>query len=208
MLAKMLMSSRQITFIATASTQTTSNTTSLTISKPTGTLQNDLMIAVMGGGFSGSSSYSLAGWTQVYTRSGSGGLTIFYRVAGASEGASYTFTCTNSNRQGGSIITYRYAAYDTVGTAALDTNPLVAPSITLNNNYSLLLAVYLANSASRTPTTPTNMTSVVSNTDADAPSWAVFSQLLNIGATGTRSSTIGTASNVTGILLSIKPQRY
>lgn len=177
--------------------------TTLVISVPTH-VSGDLLLAFMIGSFSGGSNWTQANWTELYDRSGNGGPAVFYKVAGASEPSTYTFTQTNNNTYSGAIAVFRNAQIDVVGTAALDTDPLVAPSINVSENNSILIGFYGANSASRTPSTPTGMSNIIMDNNASSPSFAVFTETVNIGATGTRSSTIGTTSSTTGILLSLK----
>jgi hypothetical protein len=182
--------------------QAAAATTPLTINKPTNTAQGDIMVAVM----CADTNVTWTGdtdWTEVADLGDTSSLRIAYKVAGASEGASYAFTYAASVKKlSGCIITYRYAAYDTIGAFASPATDVIAPQITAAGG--LLLAAYAVSSASRTWSTPSGMASVCSDTDATAPGYAVFSQEINAGATGTRTSTCSTNSGNAGILLSLK----
>lgn len=179
------------------------STNSLVLTVPTH-LPGDLLLAFMVGSFSGTSDWTQASWIQLYDRNGNGGPAIFYKIAGSSEPSTYTFSQANNNSYSGAMAVFRNAQVDVVGTAALDTDPLVAPSISVSENNSILIGFYGANSASRTPSTPTGMSNIIMDNNASSPSFAVFTQTVNLGSSGTRSSTIGNNNATTGILLSLK----
>lgn len=169
------------------------------------------MIAFMGCGTSGSG-YSWTGdtgWTEVCDQVAGANLRIAYKVATASEPSSYTFTLNTSvSSKGASILTYRYAAYDTIaGAFTTGANPLVLSSISPSLSQSLLLAVGARAAASVTLGTPTSMTARVTDNDATAPSYIVCDQTVSKGPTGTRSMSTGSTTNVAGIMLAIKPIR-
>lgn len=95
-----------ISFVAAADAHNYYTSGTLTISKPTGTIQNDLMIAVVGGTPS-----TLSGWTKLGgdAASGTSGGTfrVFYKLAGASEGSSYNWSITSATDAWGAIVSYR-----------------------------------------------------------------------------------------------------
>lgn len=198
-------------FVASASTTNSVSQTTIVVDKPTGTVENDLMIAIMGAGTTGSS-YSWTGdtgWTEVCDQATGTNLRIAYKVATASEPASYTFTLnTNVSSKGASILTYRYAAYDTIaGTFTTAANPLLLTTISPTQSQSILLAVGARAAASVTLGTPAGMTARVTDNDATAPSYIVCEQPTPKGPTGTRSISTGSTTNVAGIMLSITPTR-
>lgn len=192
------------TFIASATSETADP---LVISKPTGTAQNDLMIAIMCAEAGKQTSWSGdTGWTEVADQGIRPSLRIAYKVAGPSEGASYTFTPSAGGLTvSGCILTYRYATYDTIGSVATAADPLVASQITVASDFSVLIAAFARSAASITCTTPTGMTARVTQNNATDPSYLVADERVLAGATGTRSSTVGSTTNVAGVLLSIKP---
>jgi len=111
------------------SAQAGTTTTTLTINVPTGTVQNDVMIASiafrpLSGQFSSNITVSPpAGWTQLYyftNTSNYNAMAVYYRVAGASEPPSYTWTfaCNAS-------CTFQAAAGGIVSFSGVDTtNPI------------------------------------------------------------------------------------
>jgi hypothetical protein len=101
-----------------ASSQATGSTTSVTISAPAGLMPNDVMIAAIHCGWcnSGSAITAPAGWTLINQTSNTGSgcgsgntsiqLATFYKVAGASEPSSYTFTGNTNQMYVGGIVAY------------------------------------------------------------------------------------------------------
>ena len=120
----------------------------LTISKPTGTVQNDLMVAVLCRDNSGSPMSAPAGWTVQSERnvSTANRFGLFYKVAGASEPASYDFAINDTNESVvGTIVTLTGQSTTTpVDTYAEQTGSSespAAPSITPSAN-TLILNIY------------------------------------------------------------------
>lgn len=195
-------------FVASASTSNSNGSSTLVISKPTGTAEGDLMVAVMAS--DGTVTWSGdTGWTELADQGSTPSLCVAYKIAGASEGPSYTFTSSNNTRKlSGSILTYRYAAYDVISSFVQDTNPLVIPSISPSQSQSILLATGARNTTSVTPTTPVGMTAVVTDSDANSPAYIICSQVTPKGSTGTRSINVSSNNGGTaGIMLAIKPTR-
>lgn len=97
-----------ISFIAANGTGNAAGATTLTVTKPTGVASGDVMVATVGA--SGTATLSPpAGWTQVAdTTTGASLRQIsFYRVAGSSEPASYSFSLGASRTASGGIADYR-----------------------------------------------------------------------------------------------------
>lgn len=194
-----------IEFVA-LSTATTSSTT-LTINKPTGTTQGNLLIAIVFADpnvtWSGDT-----GWTEVVDQGSGPSIRVAYKVAGASEASNYTFTSSASGLIGGAIFTYKNALYDTVG--AIQTGVTggvqVAPSITLAENASTLIAVF-ARAQTTTWSAPSAGLSLLTTQTVVRPAWAIFHQTdLPSGSTGTRQATpANTAGTLACVLIGIKP---
>lgn len=93
-----------ISFVAASNAHNFYSSGTLTITKPTGTVNDDLMIAVIGGTPS-----TLTGWTQIGTgASGTSLATVrAYWKKAASEGASYAWSITSSTDAWGVIVSYR-----------------------------------------------------------------------------------------------------
>jgi hypothetical protein len=197
-----------IEFVALAQHQNSTTATTLVINKPTGVQEGDLMVAVM----ATDSSVTWTGdtsWTEVSDTGNRTGLRIAWKRAGASEGASYTFTSSSSRRLSGVILAYRNATFGTMGTVqdystAPSGNIMVAPSITVADPGSRLLAAYANRISSTTYTTPSGMTSRAVDANATAPSWHVFDQEVGAGASGTRSSTASDAKDSACVLFALR----
>jgi hypothetical protein len=119
----MAIARRAITVLA----DTTAN--SVTINKPTGTVDGDVMLAVFlhATGTSDVSLTAPAGWTMIGSAGVNGDLNgkAWYKVA-ASEGANYTFTSTTSND--GVIMIASYSGVD--NTTPINTSAQNYPSAT------------------------------------------------------------------------------
>lgn len=205
-----------ITYVDSASTQNTVTTGTLVINKPTGTAEGDLMLAFVG--LAGASTTAVitwtvpADWTEVYDRgtagnSGVNNFAIAYKIANAAEGASYTFTSTQSIRArtaAGSILTYRGAVWDKLGnlTANVGGASMSLASITPTNAQNYVIAYVTTSDASQTYPTPVGMTSRVADSGGTGPSYTIWDQPWTNVATGNRIT--ATQSNSSGLLLSIK----
>ena len=93
--------------IATASLVTTGGGDNLTITKPTSTAEGDMLIAIIGAE-GNANDPSLSGWTEIFgvADGTSARLTCLAKKAGASEGASYTFTGGGDSASGHAYLGY------------------------------------------------------------------------------------------------------
>ena len=194
-------------FISFAKNQTGGTASSLTINKPGGTVENDLMVMIIAS-TSTITWTQVAGWTEIFDV---GGLVAAYKVAGASEAASYTPSATSVANHSGIIVTYRNAFFDIAGSpsAATSSNTQIANAISLTRSGSTLLAFFTARtSSSCTYSTPTTGLGVV-NADSDgiAPSWALYSQdNVASGTTGSKTALASfTPSDPFSVLIGITP---
>ncbi len=192
--------------IAQASSQRGTNGTTLVINKPTGTREGDLMVAFMNIP-SNSTWTGDTSWTEVLDQGTNPSTRIAYKVAGASEGASYTFTSTASSTSSGTIATYRNAAYDAVGAITSGANPLVLSAVTATAPYARILSTAARSATSITITGPATMQTIAIDSDAVSPSRLVEqdTNLSSAGSSGTRSFTVGSTTSVSGALVAIKP---
>lgn len=143
-----------------SSSQAVGTTTDVTILKPTGVVENDVMIAAIHDGWcnSGSAITPPSGWTLINNTSNNGPgcgssntsiqLATFYKVAGVSEPASYTFTGITNQQYVGGIVAYSDVntsnpinASSTFGGQELCTN-IVANSVTTTASCTRLVAVF------------------------------------------------------------------
>lgn len=97
-----------ITFVAGNGNANAGGTTSLAITKPRGLAAGDVMVATVGASGTGALS-APSGWTQIADTTTQTALrqTSYYRVAGSSEPASYTFSLGSSRTASGGIVAYR-----------------------------------------------------------------------------------------------------
>jgi len=197
-------------FIASDQTQSSTSGSTLAINKPTGTVQGDLMIAFMSsGGTSTSRTWTVpSGWTEIVDQNTAPNFLIAYKVAGASEGSSYTFTMSSTaNDKAGTILTYRNAAYDVVGSLSEDAATLTLSSITASASNSVLIAALFrpASSITITQNGGSTMTVRVTDNDGASPSFRIFDESVPSGATGTRSFDMGGSTQTVGTMMVIKP---
>src|SRR5690242_1278290 len=95
-----------------ASTLVGGNLTSISITRPTGTLANDIMIAqIAQRGGSGTTITAPSGWTPIGSQTNNGttiGQQAFWKLAGtaAADPGPYIFTLSNQQRADGAIISY------------------------------------------------------------------------------------------------------
>lgn len=178
--------------------------TTLVINKPTGTLEGDLMVAVMGcTGTSTKDWTGATGWTEAADQGGGAPyLRVAYKVAGASEPSSYTFTVSvSAGLRAGAILTYRNAAYDAIG--AFDTGStidIIGPSAAVPG--CVLIAAAMTED-SQTITGPSGMTTRASR--SSTVSFSLVDKYVGYGATGTFSFSVPGDASKAGIALTIKP---
>jgi hypothetical protein len=186
-------------YVASAGTRTTSRT--VTVNKPTGTQEGDLMIAVMQASASGVTPTYPSGWTQaILDTTGNSSAAIAYKVAGASEPSSYDFGVGGSFGRCAQIITIRSATTLTVGTfdEGTDTS-LVAPSITATAG--ILLGWFIAESTPTLSSAPSGMTQAI-ETGGGPVSW-IYYQTVASGSTGTKTLTISSFQENRAILVGV-----
>ena len=201
-----------VTYQSQASATPSSGTT-ITVAKPSGTVEGDVLVAlVMVQGTTTQQSITPpAGWTAV----GGGGVPsgsvriggVWYRVAGGSEPASYTFTVAVTMNQSVGVL-LRYApqspttppgVVDDAAMAETVTTPGVAPSLDATGNADTLISLFAAQTTQGA--TPSGMTERVLSLQS-AIKVGVYDQLLSSpGATGTREWTGSSGARSWSILL-------
>ena len=136
-----------VAYESVATTILTTAGQSITISRPTGTAQGDLLLAAIAINENVTNFAAPSGWTQVnYGNSGNEVvLAVYYKVAGASEPTSYAFTWTNSYLAVGTIL--RYSGVDTTnpidvsGSSTGTSNSAVAPSVTTTVDGAMVVRI-------------------------------------------------------------------
>ncbi len=157
--------------LAEASVEPNVWTSSITVDKPSGTQEDDLLVAFISGRLGGSYTPTVnmpGGWTLINTTlTGSEASDVLghwcYKIANASEPSSYTWTFNNNVRHLGRIL--RIVDYDPlnpIGSFQVNdgvSGTLTSPSVNVNQPGSLLLFLG-AMSNGNTIATPTGMNSL------------------------------------------------
>jgi hypothetical protein len=207
-------------FVASANNGVSGST--LTINVPTGTLNGHLMLAILGTDTTAGRRWTPpSGWTEVVDQDASPNLAVMYKVAGSSEPASYNFLIgAEEETLGGSILTFKNAAYDTVGTVVANAtnSSYTLTAITTSENYGLVLAIGTGMNATSTIQSNWSQSIGPNGADSNIHEYENFSvqiynsvdglYLSNAGSSGdatvTYSLTSGTP-NSASVLLALKP---
>lgn len=186
----------------------------VTVTKPTGTVDGDLLLALVATGSVGTVT-TPSGWTlEQSAASGSSHAYLFSKVA-VSEGASFSFTTPDNNIISAGVTAIKGPAIVTpVGAKAVQSNgsstTATAPTITplANSLIGLLVASFGA-----TPTTSgygivTSSPTFVEEYDTAANGIgiaAAFGLRSAATATGTGTATLSSAATSIGMLISVSP---
>jgi len=190
--------------VSTASTQNRSSGTSLVINKPPGTIDGDTMVALLtAGGGTVAGWTGPAGWNEVADSTTGRPVNAVYWKTASSEGTSYTFTAGTSRTLSGSILVYRYAAYDAISAFSAQNASPTIPSVTASTQQSKLVGIVGYDAASSSPQV-IGMNLQVADTDGTAPSYGIEDSPLAKGPSGTRNTITG-GGNSNGIQLVLKP---
>jgi hypothetical protein len=188
---------------------------SLTLSNPTGTVQNDVILASIS--ISGGSAVTFtapSGWTSIQNTNTAGNeikTQSWYKVAGASEPSTYTWSWTGNQRAVGVIFSYANvdtsSPIDTSGSQAnTSSTTITAPSITPTGSADVLVGFFgVANSSTITSTLTDETYATIKGTSSLASIRGADTQLSASGATGTKTATAGTAGVSVGQLVALTP---
>ncbi|MBS1884242.1 MAG: hypothetical protein JSS97_14950 [Actinobacteria bacterium] len=189
-----------ISFVAMATSQNATGSTSLAISKPTGVAEGDVMIAAVTAAGTGTIT-APSGWTAI--KNVTVGTTMrqltMYKVAVASEPTSYSWSLGTSRAASGGIVDYRgvnqTVPIDATGSATGTSGNATAPSVTTSAAADQVLGV--GSFAAVTTVTPASGTTE----RFDVSSLSNTSELADLsqasaGASGAKTITplLGTAS--------------
>lgn len=192
-----------IPFVASASAYNTVDSTTLDISKPTGVVSGDILIAFVACNTgTGSGAWTMpSGWTEVLDESSGTRVGIAYKVAGGSEPSTYTFTQALTNKRlGGVIVAYTGLSYQSIGTNSYPSQ--TALSITTTGSYSLLIGAFADTNSNKALTAPFGMTSAgYTYNTSNGPSLLLAHQVVQSGATGSRTTTGG--ADTSSVLLAL-----
>jgi myo-inositol-hexaphosphate 3-phosphohydrolase len=189
-------------------TNTTAGTT-LTIPKPANVVQGDLLVScvALNGGTIGTTG-APAGWTRLaaVTTIANPKVYGYYKVATASEPASYAWT-TTSTTSGGGIGRYSGASgLDTAATSATGAaaSAGTVPAVTTTTANAMLVGCMSVNSSSATLTSPAGMAQAV-ETGARRFELADGIQAA-AGPSGTKRWTFSSAREWAGWLVALRPK--
>ena len=183
------------------STAITNSGAGLTVNRPSGTASGHVMIALVASYSSLAMSSAPSGWTLLENQAASNSeIWVYYRVAGGSEPASYTWTLNGSDDIAGYIVTYGGVDTSTpidVSTAranATASSNVVGNGVTtLTDNAMLLFMAGINDDATAgcAGTAPSGMTEVA-DVATSSWSWAYLAEQLlgTAGSTGTRTGTL------------------
>lgn len=201
--------------------------TSAIVNKPTGTVEGDLMVAVYvsaTGAFYGTVADLTppSGWTTVSELliSNAPIVGLYYKIAGASEPSTYTWSVNDGGDRCLGIATVTTGTFDAttpVGTTngvdwsrlfqPSSSTSVTAPTITPAVDECLGIAFYGATSGGFTWTTPSGYTERFDGTNG-GPSMSIHTKALTTSATGsvtaTASSAVGTNEGA-GVLFAVRP---
>ena len=198
----------------------------ITINKPAGTVQNDVMIATIGFRPNTLTVTPPVGWTIVRridtTDTSLGGapssLEVYWRTAGAGEPANYTWTASAAGYLAGGILSF--SGVDTAAATPIDIDagnctlqPFPCPNLTLAHA-TLDVTTTMANTmlvtshayASAGTWTPTGMTEAVDVQHGNQSLSANYVAQAAAGATGTKTATASSDADIgTAHILALKP---
>jgi hypothetical protein len=195
-----------------SSTATTAGASSLTISPPTGLVDNNVMIAVFNVNIETTTITPPAGWTlirMINTPLTANASTYWKRAS--SESGSYTFNFSSSQRASGAIASFSGVAtsgnpIDTEnGQGNFSSVTAIAPSITTTgNNEAVIFASVDDNSPISSWTPPTGMQEVA---DSNSPASVTIDYLIKptAGATGDVTGTCMDNGNNASFLFALIP---
>ena len=187
----------------------TAAATTLTIPKPAGTAQGDVVVSCisLSGGTIGAAGVP-AGWTPLASVTAVANPRVYgyYKVATSSEPASYSWT-TSSTSSGGSIT--RYSGASGLDTPAKSASGAAAssgsvPEVTTTTQNAMLVGCMSVNSSSATLTSPNGMSQVV-ETGARKFEFADGIQATS-GASGAKTWTFSATREWAGWLAALRPE--
>lgn len=196
----------------TATYQTQNSTTnsgySITITKPSGVVQNDLMLAfICCHANAGDNYFSCSGWTRIgnYHYGGGGGAgpdrasgEVFYKFAGASEGSNYQFSTAGASMDlMGAILRYNSvdtAIAPTCASGGSASGSVSCPTITASYDDMVLMRIAIGSGWVQPLGTISGYTSRVSYSSASGyGAYRIHekSSAVNSGSQGTASMSSG-----------------
>lgn len=186
-----------IAFVGSAKAENGSGSSSLSIAKPTGVVEGELLVATVTAAGTGSIT-TPSGWTVIKNVAGTALRQVtYYKVAGASEAASYSWSLGSSRAASGGIVDYsgvnQTVPVDATASASGESGNAAAPSVTTSAaNDLVLVAASFAVATTVTPdATTTEQIDVKSGSNTTAV--ADFAQA-SAGATTAKTATPAVSS--------------
>jgi hypothetical protein len=132
-----------IAFVGSANGENGSGSSSLSIAKPTGVVEGGVMVATVTAAGTGSIT-APSGWTVIKNVAGTALRQVtYYKVAGASEAASYSWSLGSSRAASGGIVDYsgvnQTVPVDATASASGESGNAAAPSVTTSAANDLIL---------------------------------------------------------------------
>lgn len=185
-----------------------SGTTNISVSKPSGALENDVVVVYLQCDAVRTVTPPDGSWTGSQLDSGST-WAAFYKVLGASEPSSWTFVLSSASGTTATAVAYYdidtatpVAAGPTFQRNGSDNTSSVAPSVSPGSAGTLV--TMHSSSGIGTASTPSGMTErLAASALGGFYGTALFDESVSSGATGTRTSTTGTG-NGAGVSIVLK----
>jgi len=183
-----------ITQRGTATSNSTSSGTSTTVTKPTGVVSGDVMLAVVTHD-GAADTITATGWTIIgtYTSGSDINFAMYYRVAGGAEGANYSFSTVSSHALAASIVAYYNVATPVFDDYSISTNSastsMTGTTVfgTATANMLVFLGGITNNSASAPPA---GMTELIDAGSSGIRVYVAHQTLAASGETGSKVATI------------------
>jgi len=173
--------------------------TTITLTKPSGTVDGDLLIAVVTHGTDKSLSTVPSGWTQMATVTSvdTGLATFLYHKVASSEGASWDWVLNASTFTAGAVLrvdgqkSSGFADQSNTDSVTNDESPTYDVTITPSNVESLLVYVIVGDNGANASATSYAVTT-------DDPSWTEHVDVNSTGRLLTVASAVRTEDSATG----------
>lgn len=189
--------------VASSSTREAINTT-IVINKPTGTLDDDYIIAFVRSADNGAIiSANDAGWALLEAETLSKPETkIFGRVA-SGEPSTYSFSETGvtGGSMSGVIVAVRNGAFDSVGATNSSTGTVVTANSVTMSQKGLILGAFFWNTAPTISSLPSGMTVVNDDQEGLGGCAVVYREKVASGSTGSRSLSLSSSVDNKGNLV-------
>lgn len=207
-----------ITYVGGASNASSSAASSLAVSLPSGTVEGDVMVALVS--LRGNRTITApSGWSSVLRTDNSSGSNIrqqlFVKVATGAEPASFTFSFSGSERCAVAVLSYRGvdsgAPVDAVGGQAntASSSSVTAPSITATVANARIVGFFAIANGNATLTAPGGMTAVLTTAATTAGPNGVAVLVADAaagvaGATGGKTASASHSTQSVGQLIALR----